>query len=77
MVQVLRKSITMYGFIIFDLVPQYGRQLFVDQYLPLVKNGSIKYREDRSYGLENLADGLVRVLKGENQGKGIVVVAEE
>lgn len=77
MPQVFAKSISMNGFLVFRLTAKYGREPLIREYLPLLKDNKIKYQEDRTYGLENLAQGLVGVLKGVNKGKGVIVVAED
>lgn len=74
---VLGKSISMNGFLFWNLMSKYGLDPWIKEYLPLVKDGKIKQREQKTHGLENLPKALVQVLKGENQGKGIIVVAED
>ena len=43
----------------------------------LVEQGKIKYQETRVQGLENAANALLAMFKGENIGKTTVVVSEE
>ena len=74
---VLAKSISLNGFLFWKLMSKYGMDPWIKEYLPLVKEGKIQQREQKTHGLENLAKGLLQVLKGENQGKGIIVVAED
>lgn len=71
------KSLQINGFIAGDLVKKYGFEPFFENYLPLVRDGKLKYKEDKTYGLENLADALLNMLHGKNKGKAIVVVAED
>lgn len=77
MLQVLTKAITINGFLIFRLREEYGRDIYVQQFLPLLRDKKLKYQEDRTSGLENFAEGLVGVLKGANKGKAVIVVAED
>lgn len=71
------KSLQINGFIVSDLIKKYGFEPFFDNYLPLVRDGKIKYKEDKTHGLEYLADALLNMLHGKNQGKAIVVVSED
>ncbi|KAF8321735.1 alcohol dehydrogenase [Clavulina sp. PMI_390] len=75
--QVLKKRISMNGFLVGELVAEYGEDAWVNEYLPLIRDGKINFRIEEVHGLENLAAGLLKILKGENNGKGIVVVAED
>lgn len=77
MIQMVQKEIGIYGFLTFSLIAEYGRQLFVDEFLPLIKDNKIKYKEERINGLENLPEGLAKVLVGTNHGKAVIVVAED
>lgn len=74
---IIARSLTINGFMIDRLIGKLGLQPFVDEYLPLVADGKIKYLEHRSYGLEKIEAALVEVLEGGNLGKSINVVAEE
>ncbi|KAF8321711.1 alcohol dehydrogenase [Clavulina sp. PMI_390] len=76
MPQVLRKSIHMYGFIVFRLRAMIGKDAFVKEFLSLLHDGKIKYQEDRTIGLDKLPVALVGLLKGKNKGKAVVVVSE-
>lgn len=71
----LRKRITMRGFIIFDdfgaLYPEFAKQMTA-----WVDASQIKYREDMIEGLENAPEGLIGLLRGENFGKRVVHVAD-
>lgn len=73
---ILAKSISMNGFLVFNLIAEHGWKPWTDEYLPLVRDGKVTQREHKTSGLENLAKGFVEVLKGDNQGKAIIVVAD-
>lgn len=74
--QILRKRMTLRGFIIFDdfghLYPEFAREMggWVD-------SGDIKYREEMIDGLANAPAAFVGLLKGENFGKRVIRVGPE
>jgi len=71
--QILRKRLTVRGFIIFDdfghLYPEFSKQMGA-----WVEGGKIKYREEIIDGLENAPDAFIGLLKGENFGKRVIRV---
>jgi NADPH-dependent curcumin reductase len=72
---ILRKRITMRGFIIFDdYGPRFGK--FTKQMSAWVRDGKIKHREDIVDGLGNAPQAFVGLLEGRNFGKLIVKVAD-
>ena len=42
-----------------------------------IASGQIKYREERTYGLESVGEALRKIQMGENVGKSVIVVAED
>lgn len=70
---ILTKRILVKGFIVWD----YGEQQsqFVEEIVPLIKQGAIKVREDVSEGLESAPQSLIDVLQGANFGKKVIKVA--
>ena len=74
--QVLRKRITVQGFIIFEdfghLYPDFAAQMG-----DWVNSGRIKYREEMIDGLENAPKALIGLLRGENFGKRVIRVAQD
>ena len=69
----LRKQITMRGFIIFeDFAPLYPE--FAAIMTGWIKDGKIQYREEIIDGLENAPDAFAGLLKGENFGKRVIRV---
>ncbi len=71
---ILRKRITMHGFIIFDdYGPRFGE--FYQQMSTWVKDGKIKHREDIVDGLDKAPEAFIGLLEGKNFGKLIVRVA--
>jgi NADPH-dependent curcumin reductase len=72
---ILRKRITMRGFIIFD---DYGPQFseFHKEMSAWLRDGKIKHREDIVDGLDKAPDAFIGLLEGKNFGKLIVKVAD-
>jgi len=68
---VLRKRMTMRGFIVFDdfgyLYPEFAKQMG-----DWVTQGKIKYREEMITGLDQAPAAFVGLLKGEAFGKRVV-----
>ena len=71
--QVLRKRLTMRGFIIFDdfgtLYPTFKTAM-----TDWIAKGQMHYREDMIDGLENALPAFVGLLRGENFGKRVIRV---
>ncbi|WP_116133372.1 NADP-dependent oxidoreductase [Tropicimonas sp. IMCC34043] len=68
---ILRKRMTMRGFIVFDdfghLYPEFARQMG-----DWVKQGKIQYREEMIEGLEQAPAAFVGLLRGEAFGKRVI-----
>ena len=68
---ILRKRMTMRGFIVFDdfgnLYPEFAKQMG-----DWVKDGKVQYREEMINGLEQAPAAFVGLLKGEAFGKRVV-----
>lgn len=72
---ILRKQITMRGFIIFnDFAPLYPQ--FAKAMRAWLSEGRIHYKEDVIDGLENAPSAFVGLLRGENFGKRVIRVAD-
>jgi NADPH-dependent curcumin reductase len=72
---ILRRRMTVQGFIIFDdYGPRFGE--FHSQMSAWVKDGKVRHREDIVHGLENAPKAFIGLLEGKNFGKLIVKVAE-
>lgn len=69
--QILRKRMTMRGFIVFDdfghLYPEFARQMGA-----WVKEGRVLYREEMIEGLEQAPSAFVGLLRGEAFGKRVI-----
>ena len=69
---ILRQRLRVEGFIIFD---RWSRQpAFLAEVAPLVRDGTIHYRETVAEGLEAAPDAFLRLLDGGNFGKQLVRV---
>jgi NADPH-dependent curcumin reductase CurA len=66
----------MNGFIVGRLMEKWGAQ-FYEEMPKLVREGAIKYQEDRSIGLDKVGDAFLKVQTGKNTGKVVVIVAEQ
>jgi len=71
---ILRKKITVRGFIIFDdfahLYPEFAKAM-----TQWIEKNDIKYREEMISGLENAPEAFIGLLKGENFGKRVIHVS--
>ena len=74
--QLVWREITFNGFLAATLMPKYDDEFYATMPARVAK-GEIKYKEHHVKGLENAAQALVDVLKGDNFGKSVVVVSEE
>ncbi|GAA2178327.1 NADP-dependent oxidoreductase [Leucobacter tardus] len=71
---ILRKSLTLRGFIQTEFVPTMFEQFLTDM-SDWVRDGKIQYREDITVGLDQAPEVFARMLDGGNFGKTIVEVA--
>ena len=73
--QLLRKRITMRGFIVFDdfghLYPAFAKQM-----TGWVQDGKVKYREEMIEGLEQAPAAFVGLLRGEAFGNRVIHLAD-
>ncbi|KZV72728.1 alcohol dehydrogenase [Peniophora sp. CONT] len=76
MFEIVAKEISLHGFLWTSLRQRYHDQFF-EEMPRLVVEGKIKYKEDRSYGLDKIGEALLEVYSGANRGKKVVVIAEE
>jgi NADPH-dependent curcumin reductase CurA len=74
MFSVLRKRLTLRGFIVTDFANKQGD--FLREASEWVRSGRVKYREDIVDGLENAPAAFLGMLQGKNFGKVLVRVAK-
>ncbi|KAG9220823.1 hypothetical protein CCMSSC00406_0002577 [Pleurotus cornucopiae] len=74
---IFKKRLTLTGFLVPDLIPQYGGRFFTE--IPaLLAQGKIKSREVVFQGIDSAPRALLAVLNGgEDAGKVVVMVAKE
>jgi len=65
---------TLTGLVVYDWESR--RDEFIADCLPYIADGRLKMREDTSNGIESAPRAFCRLMRGENQGKAIVKVAE-
>jgi len=74
--QILRKRLTMRGFIVFDdfgqLYPEFFKQMG-----EWVKQGKIQYREEMINGMERVSAVFVGLLRGEAFGKRVIKLSDK
>ncbi len=70
---ILRRRLTLRGFIVWDFQAQAGD--FYREAGAWLREGRIKYREDIVNGLENAPEAFIGMLKGKNLGKLLVKIA--
>ncbi len=73
---VLRKSLTVRGFIQSEFAPTHGRD-FVRDMSTWVADGKVRYREDVVEGLEAAPEAFRGLLTGKNFGKLLVRVSDD
>ncbi|SDR71334.1 hypothetical protein SAMN04488570_0120 [Nocardioides scoriae] len=73
---VLRKSLTVRGFIQNEFTAAHGRD-FVRDMSQWVAEGKVRYREDVVEGLENAPEAFRGLLSGRNFGKLLIKVSED
>lgn len=71
----IKKRLTMQGFVISDLAEEHGAEFERDVTGWLV-NDRIRYREDVAVGIESAPEAFVGMLKGKNFGKQVVKIAD-
>ncbi len=73
--RVLTKSLTIRGFIQSEFEKEHHAQ-FVEDMAGWVVDGSVRYREDVTVGLENVVEAFNGMLAGRNFGKVVVQVGD-
>ncbi|KAI0087955.1 alcohol dehydrogenase [Irpex rosettiformis] len=76
LMSIIYKEIKIFGFLITSLRPKYVDE-FYREVPKLVANGTIKYLEDRTQGLQYAGHALEAVQRGTNKAKSVIIVNEE
>ncbi|KZP17720.1 NAD-P-binding protein [Athelia psychrophila] len=74
--EIVSRQISIHGFIVSSLAHKY-EELFYKEVPAKIASGEIKYKEDRTLGLEKVGEAILDVQTGKNKGKSVIVVAEE
>ncbi|KAF8625916.1 hypothetical protein AX17_006642 [Amanita inopinata Kibby_2008] len=79
LLNIVAKSITLYGFIVFRLQKQHPQLVdkFYETILPLLASGELKYKEEITRGLDKVGDVFLGIQKGTNKGKAVIWLADE
>ena len=72
---IIGKRAQLYGLVVYDFYPRWDE--YVAEAAPWIKNGQLKFAEDRAEGLENAPALFGRLMNGQNKGKAVVTVAPE
>ncbi|MEL6947966.1 MAG: NADP-dependent oxidoreductase [Pseudomonadota bacterium] len=72
---ILVNRLSVRGFIIFDHYDQYPQ--FLSDVAPMIKDGTVHYRETVAEGLAAAPDAFINMLKGGNFGKQLVAVSPD
>jgi NADPH-dependent curcumin reductase CurA len=72
---ILTQRLTVRGFIVTDFAG--SARAFHAEVAPMVKAGTLRYREDISEGLSAAPEAFLRLLRGENFGKALVRVSAD
>ena len=72
---VILKRAVLKGLVVYDFEDR--RQKFFNMVAPWIKDGTVKYLEDRVDGLEHTGIQFARLMSGQNVGKALVVIGPE
>ncbi|KAK6338691.1 hypothetical protein TWF696_009503 [Orbilia brochopaga] len=75
LMEIVKKKLKIQGFIVGDIGAKYAEQ-FQKDVQKWLHEGSITYQEDVTVGIENEAEGFVRMLRGQNFGKAVIKYAD-
>ena len=76
LIQVVIKSITISGFIVFRIAAKYALE-FHAFLAPKVASGEVKHKEHIFHGLQSDGEAILALQKGTNTGKAVVHVADD
>jgi len=76
LMHVIRKEITLRGFLVYGSLPKY-REEFYTTVAEKVANGELKYREEVTRGLDKVGDVILAVQNGTSKAKAVIQVVDE
>jgi NADPH-dependent curcumin reductase CurA len=72
---IVNKRLTWRGFIVFDEEMQAYSMEHVENVSKWIQEGSLKTKQTVTVGIENAAEGIVGLFKGDNFGKAVLQIA--
>ncbi|KAI0827338.1 NAD-P-binding protein [Trametes gibbosa] len=76
LMKIVSQELAVHGFIVSSLRHKY-EAAFDASFPARIASGELKYKEHRVRGLERGGDALLDVLRGDNFGKSVLIVADE
>ncbi|KAG6371379.1 hypothetical protein JVT61DRAFT_9592 [Boletus reticuloceps] len=76
LMNIMTKEIKMYGFVMTSILPKY-RSAFYTEIPALLASNELVFKEELTKGLEGTGEAILVVQKGTNNGKCVVVVADQ
>jgi NADPH-dependent curcumin reductase CurA len=76
LMQIVAQEIRLYGFIVGSLLPEH-REDFYAKVPGMIARGELKWKEEKTAGIENADKVILAVQRGQNKAKSIVVIADE
>lgn len=73
---ILTKEIKVFGFVVRSILPKH-RDAFYEEIPALLASNKLVFKEDLTKGLEGAGEAILAVQKGTNNGKSVVVVADQ
>lgn len=74
--KIVAQEIRLYGFLVFSLLPK-NEESFYAEVPGLIARGELKWKEERTLGLENAGEAILAVQRGTNKAKSVVIIADE
>ena len=76
LLEIIRLELSLHGFMVSTYYDKYDDEFY--RTMPSrIARGEIKYREHLTKGLEHAGEAFVDMLKGNNMGKAVVVIADD
>ncbi|GGY38535.1 MDR family NADP-dependent oxidoreductase [Parvularcula lutaonensis] len=72
---IIGKRAKLMGLVVYDFYPRWDE--FIAEASAWIREGRLRFQEDRANGLDALPSHFERLMNGENQGKALVQIAPE